>query len=179
MNRAREIILKWKCRSKGHVWSKLNTDPRGIVYQHCKRCRVGRVDFKLTLDKSESTIKSIEMAVNLFVESLKSMEPLKSLDFDKVYLVEVDCRGHRPKIVHDICNDVSKTLKKLGITALVSPKDFIQSVSSKDNKTEVCNYYECSDSEDRQYPDCDMYGKYGSKCSLSKHEEINELLENP
>jgi len=128
MNRARELILKMKCRSKGHVWSKVNRGPRGIVYQHCKRCRIGRVDFKLTIEKSESTIQAIDKAMKIFVNALKNMESIKSIDPTKMYVIEVDCTGLNARYMKQKLDATLEVFKHIGIKVIVTSNGTITSI---------------------------------------------------
>ena len=41
------------------------------------------------------------------------------------------------------------------------------------HKKAICDFYACSDSHDRQYPDCNFRGRAGGSCKLS---EISNLI---
>ena len=41
--------------------------------------------------------------------------------------------------------------------------------------SKICNYCECSDGDDKQYPECDMQEAIG--CSVRRFKEMQEALE--
>ena len=40
-------------------------------------------------------------------------------------------------------------------------------------KQKICDFHACSDAEDRQYPNCGIYGR--PDCGLKKYEEMREI----
>jgi len=52
--------------------------------------------------------------------------------------------------------------------------EWVLEKSENINYRKICNYVACSDSEDNQYPECDMQNS--NKCSLRKYLEFTSIL---
>lgn len=144
LNRARQRIMKLKCHFKGHDWSKFKKEPRGglpILYQYCKRCHTGRVDFFLSLEKTEQSRKKHEAVLKQVTDYFRSMEHIEELEDFITYHVRVSTKGLTSYYAWKKVESVQKGLQALGIKAVISSLE--DEVNFTAECINVCPRWQC------------------------------------